>query len=556
MDKIIIYQVLPRLFGNRSRPCTPNGTIEENGCGKFNDFTPEVLQKIKKLGVTHVWYTACIRHATTTDYSSHGIPCQHPAVVKGKAGSGYAISDYYDVDPDLAIDVNHRMQEFESLIKRTHASGMKFILDFVPNHVARQYHSIAKPANVKDLGEDDDKSVHFSPNNNFYYFPNQQLVLPESLRNIKNEKGEVYSELPAKATGNDRFCPTPDCNDWYEAIKFNYGIDYCDNRSLHFDPPPNTWVKMTEILLYWASKGIDGFRCDMAEMVPAQFWAYATSRVKKAHPGFIFIGEVYDPSQYRNFIASGFDYLYDKVGMYDYLRGALTHYCNTQEITYRWESTSDIWGHMLYFLENHDEQRIGSDFFAGDCRKAVPALAIEILMNTNPVMIYAGQEFGERGMDSEGYSGRDGRTTIFDYWSPEALRNGYYNPKGLTKDQVDLYDNYTKICSLARTEKAVSQGSFFDLLYVNGHLNVRQYPFLRKKDDDLLLVVANFDDNAVSVDVNIPKAAIEYMNIATGKYKATDLLSNYSVEFEIQNDAPVHVDIPSYKAIALKLKHI
>lgn len=554
MQKIIVYQVLPRLFGNRTKPCKPNGTIEDNGCGKLNDFTPEVLKKIKKLGATHVWYTGIVRHATSTDYSKYGIPVQHPAVLKGNAGSPYAIADYYDIDPDLAVDVKHRMDEFTSLLQRTHNEGLKFIMDFVPNHVARQYHSIAKLKGVIDLGEDDDKSVHFSPNNNFYYFPNQSLVLPEERRNIKDSEGNLYTENPAKATGNDQFCPTPNINDWYETIKFNYGIDYCNGRATHFDPPPDTWKKMTDILLYWAARGIDGFRCDMAEMVPAQFWAYATSKVKQQHPNIIFIGEVYDPSQYRNFVASGFDYLYDKVGMYDYVRGCVCHMAPTSDITHKWQESQDIWDHMLYFLENHDEQRLASDFFAGDFKKGIPALVVSALLNKNPFMIYAGQEFGERGMDSEGFSGRDGRTTIFDYWSPDSLRNGYYNQKALSPDQVKLSETYSKVLNLANSEKAVAQGDFFDLLYVNGNMASRQYPFLRKKDDDLLLIVANFDENPCSCDVVIPKLALDCMKIKPGNYKASDFLSNYSVNATIAPDAPVHVDVPGCNAVVLKLK--
>ena len=65
--------------------------------------------------------------------------------VKGKAGSPHAIKDYYDADPDIATDVPGRMNEFENLVNRTHRAGLKVIIDFVPNHVARQYHSDAQP---------------------------------------------------------------------------------------------------------------------------------------------------------------------------------------------------------------------------------------------------------------------------------------------------------------------------------------------------------------------------------------------------------------------------
>lgn len=92
MSKFIIYQVLPRLFGNHNTTNKPNGNLEENGCGKFNNFTSKALKEIKSLGVTHVWYTGVIEHATQTDYTAFGIRKDHQAIVKGKAGSAYALS--------------------------------------------------------------------------------------------------------------------------------------------------------------------------------------------------------------------------------------------------------------------------------------------------------------------------------------------------------------------------------------------------------------------------------------------------------------------------------
>ena len=444
MDKkIIIYQIFTRLFGNRNVTRKVNGSVAENGVGKMNDFTPTVLRHIHDMGVTHVWYTGVIRHASQTDYSSFGIPKQSPAVVKGVAGSPYAIADYYDIDPDLAENVNCRMEEFEELVDRTHKAGMKVIIDFVPNHVAREYKSVKKPTGVKDLGQDDDKTMNFSQQNNFYY-----TGMPIDLSGVtaaRNQDPEKpYVETPAKATGNDRFDNRPGDNDWYETVKLNYGIDYCNGRgrSYHFDPIPNTWAKMTDILLFWASKGVDGFRCDMAEMVPASFWSYATGIVKNRYPKIDFIGEVYDGNQYRTFISSGFDYLYDKVGMYDAVRAVIRGERPAASITYQWQTVGDIAGHMLYFLENHDEQRIASDFFCGDGNKAIPGVIVSALLMRNPFMFYAGQEFGERGMDAEGFSGRDGRTTIFDYWSLDSLIHGYYDRRHMPKEEKALALKY------------------------------------------------------------------------------------------------------------------
>ena len=546
-NKLIVYQVFTRLYGNRRVARKEYGTIEENGCGKLNDFTPTTLKHIREMGVSHIWYTGVIRHATMTDYSAYGIPKNHPAVVKGRAGSPYAIADYYDIDPDLATDVNQRMQEFEKLVARTHKAGLKVIIDFVPNHVARQYHSICKPEGVKDLGEEDNPEKGFDPQNNFYYCPGQRFT---PYFDLYHGETEPYFEEPAKATGNDCFHNAPGMNDWYETVKLNYGLDYYAGRTGHFSPIPNTWSKMTDILLFWAAKGVDGFRCDMAEMVPAEFWHWATDKVKYAYPEMLFIGEVYNPAEYRNYLAAGFDYLYDKVGMYDTVREVICGRQSTHAITGAWQQTDDIRDHMLYFLENHDEQRIASSFFAGNGRKGIPGLVVSALLQKNPLMIYAGQEYGERGMDKEGFSGHDGRTTIFDYWSVDTLVRAA--TRKLTAEEQALKDIYNKVMTIAVTEKAVTEGASFDLMYVNGDYH-RQYAFLRKAGSELLLVVVNFDEHPATMDVQIPAHAFDFLKIREKKAaKAVDLLSGRVVKRQLKRDEPVTVDVDSLSAVVLK----
>ena len=545
-NKIIIYQVFTRLYGNRNTTRKEWGTIEDNGSGKFDDFNESTLKHIKDMGISHVWFTGVIRHATQTDYSSYGIPKQHPAVVKGKAGSPYAICDYYDVDPDLATNVDKRMKEFDALIRRTHKAGLKVIIDFVPNHVARQYESIAKPKGVIDLGAADNTNDGFNPQNNFYYCPGCKL---EPYFDIQD-----YVEEPAKSTGNDHFDNHPGINDWYETVKLNYGKDYWTGFG-HFDPVPDTWKKMTDILLFWAKKGVDAFRCDMAEMVPAAFWAWATDKVKAAYPDIKFIGEVYNPSEYRNYISSGFDYLYDKVGMYDTMRAVICGHAPATTITGAWQQTDDIKDHMLYFLENHDEQRVASDFFAGDAKKGIPGLVASVLMRSNPFMLYAAEEYGERGMDKEGFSGCDGRTTIFDYWSIDTLCRAA-NSK-LKKSEQQIYDIHEKVMQIARTEKAVD-GDTYDLMYVNpaseGFNPEKHFAFLRKKDDEMLLVVCNFNDKKDSISVNIPKHAFEWFNISEKKYEAKDLLTDEKKQLSLKADTGIKMTVPAYGARVWKIK--
>ena len=554
-QKIIIYQVFTRLFGNKTTTLQNNGSIKENGCGKMADFTAKALDEIKHLGATHIWYTGIIEHATQTDYSAYGIQKDHPAVVKGKAGSPYAIKDYYDVDPDLAVKVEHRMKEFENLVNRTHKAGLKMIIDFVPNHVARQYHSDQKPEGVEDLGARDNKGKGFDPQNNFYYIPGEPLHLDNL-----NVSPKDYQESPAKATGNDVFSAWPGQNDWYETIKLNYGVDYCNGHTCCFDPIPDTWKKMLDILCFWAAKGIDGFRCDMAEMVPVEFWGWAIPQVKALHPSIIFIAEVYNPAEYRNYIFKGhFDYLYDKVGLYDTLRAVSSGFTSAGNITSCWQQVDDIQNHMLNFLENHDEQRIASDFFAGDARKGKAPLLVSACMRNNPMMIYFGQEFGEKGMDQEGFSGRDGRTTIFDYWSVDTIRRwkkGSMSLKYMSADEKELYTFYQNVLTLCNKEKALCEGDFYDLMYVQAphHFDVYNcFTFLRRYKNNLLLVVANFSGSAQELKVNIPAHVFEFYKLTPAEKCATkELISGEKSEVDLLPDSFVPVQVPAYGGCILK----
>lgn len=561
-NKMVIYQVFPRWFGNLRPSPVMNGSLAENGVGKFSAFTPLALSKIKELGITHVWYTGVIEHATKTDYTLFGIRKDHSAVVKGKAGSPYAIKDYYDIDPDLADNIQNRMSEFEDLVKRTHEAGMKVIIDFVPNHVARQYFSDAREPFVEDLGQTDNVSKAFDVNNNFYYLPGQTLTLRFD---PQREEDFAYSEFPAKVTGNNHFDAYPSQNDWYETVKLNYGVDYMHGGTCHFNTIPNTWEKMLEILLFWADKGVDGFRCDMAEMVPVEFWNWVIPQVKKEHD-VIFIAEVYNPDEYRNYIYIGhFDYLYDKVGLYDTVRAVMCGQAPASHISHCWQSLEGIQENMLNFLENHDEQRVASDFFAGDARPGIPGMIVSAAMNTNPVMIYSGQELGERGMDAEGFSGRDGRTTIFDYWSVESLRNwnnnGRFDGAKLTPAERSLREMYVKLLNVVRSEPVIVEGAFYDLMYANSsnpYFNPnRQYAFLRKWKNEVLLVVVNFDRADQCVWVNIPVEAFKALDFEDNKpAELTDLLTGETNISTLTDACPYQVKLPAYSGKMLKFSFI
>ena len=543
---MIIYQILPRLFGNANENRIPNGSRKQNGCGTMADITPRALRAIAELGATHVWYTGIIRHATGER--------NNPAITKGKAGSPYAITDYYDVHPDLATDEKNRMAEFEALVRRTHRAGLKVIMDFVPNHVARQYKSKAKPKGVRDLGQDDNPNWAFSPLNNFYYLPGMPFSMDRDLQG--------YEEMPAKVTGNDCFTNHPSEGDWYETVKLNYGVFYQGGGEKQFSPIPNTWEKMRDILLFWAGKGIDGLRVDMAEMVPVEFFEWVIPQIKARHKKLIFIGECYDPNRYWAYIHAGFDYLYDKVGMYDYLRGVVSRGWSAEGISGRWLERGEQLKHMLYFLENHDEQRLASGFFCGNGANAEPAMVVAAALTPNPLLIYMGQELGEKGMDFEGFSGIDGRTSIFDFWSLRSLQawsnHGQYDGGGLDDEQRSLRAFYQRLLCLKRDNRALSEGKMYDLQYAqgDGFNRARQFAFLRYVKGDLLLVVVNFDDRRVDLRINIPTDAFVYLGLeACTHARMTDLLNGgESFTQPFTDEQPVCLSLDAWKGAIIKIE--
>lgn len=556
-SKFIIYQLMTRLFGNKVTVNRPHGTRDENGVGKFNDITSAALNGIKELGVTHIWYTGIIEHALVTDYTVYGIPLDHPDIVKGKAGSPYAIKDYYDVSPDLATDVNARMDEFDALVNRTHQHDLKVIIDFVPNHVARAYKSDVKPKGVVDLGEGDDTEVAFTTTNNFYYLPGQSFTSPQQIASHR------FVENPAKATGNDQFSPSPNINDWFETVKLNYGVDIQHGRTNHFYPIPNTWEKMKDILLYWMVKKVDGFRCDMVEMVPVEFWGWVIPQIKKINPKIIFIAEVYNPDVYTRYLDEGkFDFLYDKVDLYDKLRVLTAGQARTTDLTEIIRKRNGTNFHMLHFMENHDEQRIASSFFAGDPWKGVPAMVVSAVIDQGPVMIYFGQEVGEAGSGAEGFSVEDGRTTMFDYWGVPAhqqwMSDGKFDGSMLQPDQQKLRSVYSMLLQLASGNKAIVDGAYEDLtLYnvQNNNFSDRIHACIRFSADEVLIVVSSFSTQAERIRVQLPEAVLERIGFPLKSgIIAKDLLeSGVSVRFNDENS--FEFSIPSFNSYIFKIKN-
>jgi glycosidase len=500
-----IYQLFPRLFGNKQTDFRFNGNKAENGCGTFNDIDETALNAIKDLGITHIWLMGILEHASESTGT-------HPDITKGRAGSPYAVTDYRAVDPDLGT-----MVDFEQLVGRIHEKGMKVIIDFIPNHLARQ-------------------NKGFDPCN-FYYCECQAFVPPRRIGE------QPYEEFPAKATGNNVFAPNPSINDWYDTVKLNYDCH-------------DTWEKMLDILRFWCSKQVDGFRVDMAEMVPVAFWQWVIEHLRKDYQPVI-IAEIYQPDLYKPFLEAGFDYLYDKVGLYNTLENVLCHGHEAKAISQVWKDLEGIEARMLRFMENHDEKRLASPQFVGNAFSALPAVVLSALMNTGPFMVYNGQESGETACGAVGYSGDDGRTSIFDYCHmPEHqkwMNGGKFDGGGFDDAQRRLFDYYHNLLYFRQEHSAISEGGFYDLMWCNPwYMNFDPqfvYAFLRYSETERLLVVVNFNRNEPrDVEVKIPHDALALM----GRSKANEFdMNDFATEVH-----PVHLKPYETKVIDLDRNEI
>jgi glycosidase len=509
-SRMRIYQLFVRLFSNINETRKPNGTLAENGAGKFNDINNAALDSIREMGFTHIWLTGILQQATGTDYSSIGQPADDPALLKGIAASPYAIKDYFDVCPDYADNPERRLDEFKSLLARIHEHGMKALIDFVPNHVARSYNSDVKPElNFGSKGNDgagDDRSIFFSPKNNFFYLKpdgnGPPLRLPTAVSKKNGGTTSVSSDLPkgrdeahpstrdgffegeisfGRVTGNNAVSWTPTINDWYETVKLNYGFDFTGSSTCVREYPnanapdktvPDTWNKMDVVLAYWQQIGVDGFRCDMSHMVPPEFWNWIIAKARARAADAVFVGEAYDNDPAK---VPGVDPVISKLNwgrsnvMFDLLNAGFNAVYD--DPTYRaikkiyegggWTNDIDdarpddfIFENSLRYAENHDEVRIAASSQWGGLglRAGAPVAAILYGLSRGAVMLYNGQEVGEPAEGAEGFGGDDARTSIFDYWSmPEMVKwvNGHrYDGGGLSRDQKELRSFYSRLINL------------------------------------------------------------------------------------------------------------
>ena len=579
----VIYQLFVRHFSNFTTGGIPGGTREQNGCGTFNGITDAALEQIARMGVTHLWLTGVLRHATQTPHT--GLPADPACIVKGLAGSPYAVTDYFDVDPDLAVEVERRREEFAALLQRVRSWGMVPVIDFVPNHVSRNYRSTVRPGS--SFGAHDDTGCFFARDNAFYYLEPQHSSLPMQLPG-----GEFEPETgQGRVTGNNVASWSPGAYDWYETVKLNYGTDYRHGSHSATALPgllapeyalPRTWQLMNEVLAYWQEMGVGGFRCDMAHMVPLPFWRWAIAHARLRDPAVCFVAEGYDDHLklvdgpvHEALLSAGFDGVYDGHS-YEALRKIYEGGAWANDLDALHRSESPLFRGGVRYIENHDEPRMVSPEYWGGVgnRVAQAVMVAQYCSSCGPVLVYNGQEVGECAEGPGGYGGDNGRTSIFDYTNLPRFQHwthgGAYDGALLTPEERSLRDLTVRLLTLLQ-HPALAEGAFYGLNWANretpdfgrkagesvsGH---GLYAFLRhyRKSRSTLLVICNFHPvDTARTHVHIPANACEWAGKKPGSYRFVPLSDVTNPILECSADeldaTGLPVEIPPGQALIME----
>lgn len=550
----VIYQLFVRHFSNMESHGVEGGSRNSNGCGTFNGITDKALREISRMGFTHVWLTGVLRHATQTSYPN--LPAQPKSIVKGLAGSPYAVVDYFDVDPDLASGPERRMEEFVALVKRCRSVGLVPLMDFIPNHVSRAYR--VNDGIHDDFGKGDDVHTFFAPNQGYFYLTSNCLGDGPPLR---LPDGVFDGELTfGRVTGNNSISWHPSQSDWYETVKLNYGYNFMAGfSSLRLLPNwtspkqrvPKTWQIMDDVLSFWQDKGIGGFRCDMAQMIPMAFWKWAISRARVRLSDVFFMAEAYndhmkttpdDPCE--ALLDAGFNAVYDS-GCYHLAQNIYTENNWANDFDGLFRSNPKYMTHGVRYVENHDETRLCSPLsWRGVGSTVFPAIITLVYASgSGPVLVYNGQEVGEKAEGPGGFGGHDGRTSIFDYTClpqlQEWVADGRFDANLLPKDSFRVRDFHCRLLPLMQ-HSALARGDFYGLNWANmknttfgrepqedtsGHW---VYAMLRHDahDKTTVLVVGNLSPeiNFYNLHISIPQHAFGWCGILTDQVRLKNLM--------------------------------
>ncbi len=499
---VTIYQVAPRTYAAQG-----NGAAL---AGKLSDMTTDRLREIRDLGIDYLWLTGVLEHAARAQTD--------PDVVKGEAGSYYAIYDNWDVSSEIGT-----MADFEAVIERAHSVGLRVLIDFVANHTARLHRTDVVCKQHLDFGRGDRTEVAFDRDNNYYYMPNTSFTPPTQTGSAGSDGAfdtDIFTpgiqlESPARVTGNDIVSPNPPISDWFETVKLNYGWDLINKRA-NYSPRPRTWNQMIDVARYWVEKGVDGFRVDFAHAVPIEFWRTFAAELKAVQPQVFLLAEAYE-TDYRmklpgftfyDMLDAGFDSVYNSA-MYWAMHNQVQRPGDMRSAVPNRSPAlaANIVNRGFQFtqyLENHDEERVASRTFApwiGErAQRAELGLAYTAYLGLMPgnLLMHGGQELQEDASVFGSYAGDNGKTSIFDYVYQSQTR--LWQSGNRPQWMIDFRQRYRDLLALKRLPafSAIHKESVPSLVDLDGPNNYKEQSnwissYIRFQGNDAYLVVTNGD---------------------------------------------------------------
>ncbi len=500
-SNVVIYELPVRTY-------LAKGAHEEN-TGKLSYLTIEVLKEIKELGVDYIWIAGILENANPKIVD--------PDVVKGDAGSFYAIYDNWDISSQVG-----NLDEFDALIERAHSIGLRVLIDFIPNHTARVHKTDVVCKEEIDFGKGENPNENFSLDNNFYYLGSNSTFVPpktslpgvDGFFDMDIFMPGIQFESPARVTGNNVLSALPQYHDWYETVKLNYGLNlFSDGKP--FIGASKTWKQMLDVAIYWLNKGVDGFRVDVTHGVAVEFWYYFINEVRKVQPNAFFVAEAFeeDPIKSTGFsLEKLFDAGFDSVlngPMYWNLRRQALLSQNMNSSTYYHspgsrKSILDNGYSFTHYMGNHDEVRLASSFFAPSLESRVDrawlglAYSIYAALLPGNFLIHGGDEFQEEASLPGVFGGYDGRTSIFDFVYQPQTRTWLYEER--PHWMINFREMYRRLFSLKKRipfniKHSTSNPTFIDLMKINDSKNISKWvsAYVRFFNNERYLVVMNAD---------------------------------------------------------------
>ena len=361
----------------------------------------------------------------------------NPIGEKNRKGT---LGSYYSVKDYKAVNPEFgTLNDFKNLVNEIHKQGMYVILDWVANHTSWD-------------------NVLTKTHPDFY-------------------KRDSLGNFIAPA------------NDWTDVIALNYNN-------------PRLWIYMENAMEYWVKEsGIDGFRCDVADMVPTPFWNFVRKELEKIKPVFM-LAEAENPELQKHAFDMTYAWEFHNI-LKEIYKGKMT-VTDLDKYYVREDEKYNPDAYRMVFTTNHDENSWNGTVFQrfGD---AVKTFAVLCGVVKGMQLVYSGQE---AGMNKD--------LRFFDKDTIEWKKSSF---RGL----------YTKLIHLKLNNKALWNGiSGGEMERIKTNNDDKIFSFVREKDNSKLFAIFNLSAQNQNIKIDGKKIEGTYKDLFTDK--SNSLTSDYNLE--------------------------